>query len=126
MVSQSIIITESKSGKKDSPTPHTSDPPSPGISTSEVYGSASEYSWRFSYSDYDLYRSVIEIALNVSFLAATSNQLRLLISFRESQDFIVSTTLVTLSLMMQILIAVVVVSIAVRRFFFSFRETTII
>ncbi|XP_065081454.1 uncharacterized protein LOC135704019 [Ochlerotatus camptorhynchus] len=117
MVSQSIMITETNGGKKNSksPTPPTSDPPSPGIpaTNGSVYGSASEYSWRFSYSNYDLYRSVIEIALNVSFLAATSNQLRLLISFRESQDFIVSMTLVTLSLMMQLLIAIIVVTIAV-------------
>lgn len=75
--------------------------------------SESQYQLRFSYSDYDLYRSVVEITLNVSFLAATSNQLRLLISFRETEHFIVSTVLVTASLILQLLIAINVVTIAV-------------
>ncbi|KAL9706418.1 hypothetical protein quinque_009936 [Culex quinquefasciatus] len=74
--------------------------------------SESQYQLRFSYSDYDLYRSVVEITLNVSFLAATSNQLRLLISFRETEHFVVSTVLVTASLILQLLIAINVVTIA--------------
>ncbi|XP_055638758.1 ninjurin-2-like isoform X4 [Toxorhynchites rutilus septentrionalis] len=77
-----------------------------------IYDGESNYAFKFDQNHYDLYRSVIEIALNVSFMAATSNQLRLLISFREAQNFTASTGLVTLSLMMQILIGINLVTIA--------------
>ncbi|XP_038113693.1 uncharacterized protein LOC6036180 isoform X2 [Culex quinquefasciatus] len=91
-------------------------PPSPPATSDPLYYSAgsseSQYQLRFSYSDYDLYRSVVEITLNVSFLAATSNQLRLLISFRETEHFVVSTVLVTAALILQLLIAINVVTIA--------------
>ncbi|KAL1379584.1 hypothetical protein pipiens_014785, partial [Culex pipiens pipiens] len=92
-------------------------PPSPPATSDPLYyssagSSESQYQLRFSYSDYDLYRSVVEITLNVSFLAATSNQLRLLISFRETEHFVVSTVLVTAALILQLLIAINVVTIA--------------
>lgn len=104
------MITPPKKVPKYSP----STPPSPDSPTGNgSFYSESDYDLRFAYQNYDLYRSVIEIALTVSFLAATTNQLRLLISFRESQGFIVSTVLVTLSLMMQLVIAIIVVTIAV-------------
>lgn len=109
MVSQSIMITPPKKVPKSLSTPPSPDSPTGNGS----FYSESDYDLRFAYQNYDLYRSVIEIALTVSFLAATTNQLRLLISFRESQGFIVSTVLVTLSLMMQLVIAIIVVTIAV-------------
>ncbi|XP_053695853.1 uncharacterized protein LOC128743324 [Sabethes cyaneus] len=77
------------------------------------YESESMYNSVMEYNSYDLYRSVLEITLNISFLAATSNQLRLLVSFREAQNFIASTVLVLISLVTQILIAINVVTIAV-------------
>lgn len=78
-----------------------------------IYGGESDFTMKLSTNNYDLFRSVIEIALNVSFMAATSNQLRLLISFREAQNFFASNALVILSLMMQVLIAINLVTIAV-------------
>ncbi|XP_062551879.1 uncharacterized protein LOC134217114 [Armigeres subalbatus] len=122
MVSQSIVINSDYIAKKAlKSSPPISNPPSPGIppTNGSLYGigSESEFDLRFTYHNYDPYRSVIEIAMTVSFLAATTNQLRLLISFREAQDFIVSTILVTLSLMMQLVIAIIVVTIAVNDHF---------
>ncbi|XP_062711004.1 uncharacterized protein LOC109420667 [Aedes albopictus] len=113
MVSQSVMITSPKKVPKTLTLPPS--PPSPATPppANGSFYSESDYDLRFAYQNYDLYRSVIEIALTVSFLAATTNQLRLLISFRESQGFIVSTVLVTLSLMMQLVIAIIVVTIAV-------------
>ncbi|XP_055589269.1 uncharacterized protein LOC129741552 [Uranotaenia lowii] len=102
---------------KKSPSGSSAEPSSPTTTesgTNSLYDSESEYRLKLnSNSNYDVYRSAMEIALNISFLAATSNQLRSLISFRESKDFVASTVLVTCSLVIQIVIAILSVTIAV-------------
>uniref|UniRef100_A0A182WHA9 Uncharacterized protein n=1 Tax=Anopheles minimus TaxID=112268 RepID=A0A182WHA9_9DIPT len=74
---------------------------------------ASEYYLALSYNGYDFFRCVVEIALSVSFLAANSNLLRLLVSFKETESFIVSEVLVTISIVLQILVAISIVTITV-------------
>ncbi|XP_052895331.1 uncharacterized protein LOC128302530 [Anopheles moucheti] len=81
-------------------------------SEESTYDSAeSEYYLALSYNGYDFFRCVVEIALSVSFLAANSNLLRLLISFKETESFIVSEVLVTVSIVLQILVAISIVTI---------------
>ncbi|XP_050084571.1 uncharacterized protein LOC126570677 [Anopheles aquasalis] len=77
-----------------------------------TYESAtSEYYLALSYNGYDFFRSVVEISLTISFLAANSNLLRLLVSFKETESFIASEVLVTLSIVMQILVGIAIVTI---------------
>uniref|UniRef100_A0A182NF87 Elongation factor Ts, mitochondrial n=1 Tax=Anopheles dirus TaxID=7168 RepID=A0A182NF87_9DIPT len=86
--------------------------PSGASSDGSTYDSAaSEYYLALSYNGYDCFRSVVEIALSVSFLAANSNLLRLLISFKETESFIASEILVTVSIVLQILVAISIVTI---------------
>ncbi|XP_053672115.1 uncharacterized protein LOC128722476 [Anopheles nili] len=87
----------------------TTSSPSEGSTYSD--SAASEYYLAFSYNGYDCFRSVVEIALSVSFLAANSNLLRLLVSFKETESFIASEVLVTISIVLQILVAVSIVTI---------------
>uniref|UniRef100_A0A182PAM5 Uncharacterized protein n=1 Tax=Anopheles epiroticus TaxID=199890 RepID=A0A182PAM5_9DIPT len=77
-----------------------------------TYDSAgSEYYLALSYNGYDFFRCVVEIALSVSFLAANSNLLRLLVSFKETETFIATEVLVTISIVLQVLVAITVVTI---------------
>ncbi|XP_041779255.1 uncharacterized protein LOC121597508 isoform X1 [Anopheles merus] len=77
-----------------------------------TYDSArSEYYLALSYTGYDFFRCVVEIALSVSFLAANSNLLRLLVSFKETESFIATEVLVTVSIVLQILVAISVITI---------------
>ncbi|XP_035776242.1 uncharacterized protein LOC118458154 [Anopheles albimanus] len=71
----------------------------------------SEYYLALSYNGYDFFRSVVEISLTISFLAANSNLLRLLVSFKETETFVASEVLVTLSIVMQILVGIAIVTI---------------
>ncbi|XP_052864556.1 uncharacterized protein LOC128271157 [Anopheles cruzii] len=71
----------------------------------------SEYFLALSYTGYDFFRSVVEIALTISFLAANSNLLRLLVSFKETETFIASEALVTISILLQILVGIAIVTI---------------
>ncbi|XP_058064764.1 uncharacterized protein LOC131214402 [Anopheles bellator] len=71
----------------------------------------SEYYLALSYTGYDFFRSVVEIALTISFLAANSNLLRLLVSFKETETFIASEALVTISILLQILVGIAIVTI---------------
>ncbi|XP_049283706.1 uncharacterized protein LOC125763997 isoform X2 [Anopheles funestus] len=84
------------------------------LSEESTYESAaSEYYLALSYNGYDFFRCVVEIALSVSFLSANSNLLRLLVSFKETESFIVSEVLVTVSIVLQILVAISIVTITV-------------
>ncbi|XP_050072451.1 uncharacterized protein LOC126560535 [Anopheles maculipalpis] len=82
------------------------------MSEESTYDSAaSEYYLALSYNGYDFFRCVVEIALSVSFLASNSNLLRLLVSFKETESFIASEVLVTISIVLQILVAISIVTI---------------
>ncbi|XP_058120987.1 uncharacterized protein LOC131262908 isoform X2 [Anopheles coustani] len=88
-------------------------PPS-GLEDSTTYDSAeSEYYLALSSNGFDCFRSIVEIALSVSFLAANSNLLRLLVSFKETETFIASEALVTVSIVLQILVAICIITITV-------------
>lgn len=65
-------------------------------------------------STFDMYRNVVENALNVAFLAANSNQLRLLTEFQERSDvYQVCVGMLIMSLILQILVGVSMVTISV-------------
>lgn len=65
-------------------------------------------------SDYDVYRNVLENALNIAFLAANSNQLRLLtVNEQEDSMYTASIGMVVMSLILQILIGVSMITISV-------------
>ncbi|ETN66166.1 hypothetical protein AND_002053 [Anopheles darlingi] len=85
--------------------------PTPSDDQPTYESASSEYYLALSYNGYDFFRSVIEISLTVSFLAANSNLLRLLVSFKETETFIASEVLVTLSIVMQILVGITIVTI---------------
>lgn len=68
-------------------------------------------------SRFDMYRNVVENALNVAFLAANSNQLRLLTEFQEqSEVYQVCVGMLIMSLILQILVGVSMVTISVSEF----------
>ncbi|XP_065081542.1 ninjurin-B-like [Ochlerotatus camptorhynchus] len=65
-------------------------------------------------SRFDMYRNVVENALNVAFLAANSNQLRLLTEFQEQSDvYQVCVGMLIMSLILQILVGVSMVTISI-------------
>lgn len=89
--------------------------PRSGSEESTTYDSAeSEYYLALSNNGFDCFRSMVEIALSVSFLAANSNLLRLLVSFKETETFIASEALVTVSIVLQILVAICIITITVK------------
>ncbi|XP_055644345.1 ninjurin-B-like [Toxorhynchites rutilus septentrionalis] len=64
-------------------------------------------------SSYDVYRNVLENALNLAFLAANSNQLRLLTeNQQEDTMYTASVGMVVMSLILQILIGVSMITIS--------------
>ncbi|XP_062551870.1 ninjurin-B-like [Armigeres subalbatus] len=65
-------------------------------------------------SDFDMYRNVVENALNVAFLAANSNHLRLLTEYQEqTETYQVCVGMLIMSLILQILLGVSMVTISV-------------
>ncbi|XP_062542061.1 ninjurin-B-like [Armigeres subalbatus] len=65
-------------------------------------------------SGFDMYRNVVENALNVAFLAANSNHLRLLTEYQEqTETYQVCVGMLIMSLILQILLGVSMVTISV-------------
>ncbi|XP_058450443.1 ninjurin-B-like [Malaya genurostris] len=65
-------------------------------------------------SNYDIYRNVIENALNVAFLAANTNQLRLLTEYQqEATSYMFCVGMIIMSLIMQILVSVSMITISI-------------
>ncbi|XP_055547995.1 uncharacterized protein LOC129731772 [Wyeomyia smithii] len=64
--------------------------------------------------NHDMFRNVIENALNVAFLAANTNQLRLLTEYQqEAPTYVACVGMVIMSLVMQILVGVSMVTISI-------------
>ncbi|KXJ68691.1 hypothetical protein RP20_CCG002147 [Aedes albopictus] len=69
-----------------------------------------------SQQGFDIYRNVVENALNVAFLAANSNQLRLLTEYQERTEvYDVCVGMLIMSLVLQILLGVSMLTISVNR-----------
>ncbi|XP_058818375.1 ninjurin-B-like [Topomyia yanbarensis] len=65
-------------------------------------------------SNSDIYRNVMENALNVAFLAANTNQLRLLTEYQqEATSYMFCVGMIIMSLVMQILVSVSMITISI-------------